>query len=267
MGKNKSKELQFIEKYNSLNDRVQKFLDDLEAEGFSIQDRVLISKIVEIKLRKSIQENAFNRIKKIIEEKDKKNGYPEKWEPIKSKDGKTDIGYEISSLGRLRKKIKEGEDAEELNVKSVGSVTVGGYLSFNKSPKNLETKVMHRLVAMHFLKRPEGCNVVNHISEDPSDNRVINLEWTTLQGNAKHGYARIKTLIAQGLKPYRIICEQTDDIFDSAKQAAEIIKKSNKEAYKKAKNNHTKKTLKDYIGDVLRGERKEFDGLSFKYET
>lgn len=45
---------------------------------------------------------------------------------------------------------------------------------------------VHRLVADAFLIKPDGCNVVNHIDNNPSNNYVGNLEWTTQSGNILH---------------------------------------------------------------------------------
>ena len=42
---------------------------------------------------------------------------------------------------------------------------------------------MHRLVAEHFIQKPKGCDVVNHLDCNPQNNCKNNLEWTTDQGN------------------------------------------------------------------------------------
>ena len=42
---------------------------------------------------------------------------------------------------------------------------------------------MHRLVAEHFIQKPKGCDVVNHLDCNPQNNCKNNLEWTTEQGN------------------------------------------------------------------------------------
>jgi len=47
---------------------------------------------------------------------------------------------------------------------------------------------LHRLVAEHFLPKPEGCDYVNHINGDRHDNRAANLEWVTQSENMKHAY-------------------------------------------------------------------------------
>lgn len=48
------------------------------------------------------------------------------------------------------------------------------------------TERVHRLVALYFCEKHEGCNVVNHIDSDKTNNHASNLEWTTISGNTKH---------------------------------------------------------------------------------
>ena len=47
---------------------------------------------------------------------------------------------------------------------------------------------IHRLVALHYCEKPEGCNVVNHLDGNRLNNLYTNLEWTTVKGNTIHGY-------------------------------------------------------------------------------
>ena len=48
---------------------------------------------------------------------------------------------------------------------------------------------VHRLVGKYFLPPAEpGCDVINHIDGDKSNNHVSNLEWTTISGNTKHAF-------------------------------------------------------------------------------
>lgn len=64
------------------------------------------------------------------------------------------------------------------------------YLTIGLS-KNGETyrKDIHRLVAEHFVFRPEGKNVVNHIDHNTFNNSYTNLEWVTTRENIHHSYS------------------------------------------------------------------------------
>lgn len=65
-----------------------------------------------------------------------------------------------------------------------------GYLQVNlmKPNKKMVTERIHRLVALYFCEKKEGCNVVNHLDSNKTNNHSDNLEWTTVSGNTKHCY-------------------------------------------------------------------------------
>ena len=37
-----------------------------------------------------------------------------------------------------------------------------------------------------FCLRPEGCNVVNHLDNNPANNNASNLEWVTQKTNVEY---------------------------------------------------------------------------------
>ncbi len=47
-------------------------------------------------------------------------------------------------------------------------------------------KYLHRLTCEAYIPNPENKSQVNHINNDPSDNRISNLEWATPKENTQH---------------------------------------------------------------------------------
>lgn len=72
------------------------------------------------------------------------------------------------------------------DINSVGYKRV----SLCKNGKVLRVFV-HRLVALHFLEKPEGSGwCVNHIDGDRQNNHYTNLEWVTWSYNVIDGFKR-----------------------------------------------------------------------------
>lgn len=98
--------------------------------------------------------------------------------------------YQVSNKGRIKSlpRLKIAANnfvTKEKILKLVDNSR--GYLRVNLKA-NGKNKVffVHRLVAEHFLKKIDGCNVVNHLDCNPHNNNVENLEWTTLKGNSEY---------------------------------------------------------------------------------
>lgn len=53
--------------------------------------------------------------------------------------------------------------------------------------RKLHTRSVHRLVAQAFIPNPENLPTVNHINEIKTDNRMVNLEWSSIADNDNHG--------------------------------------------------------------------------------
>ena len=102
----------------------------------------------------------------------------EVWKTIKGYGGR----YQISNMGRIWNTVTQRLMKPQLKKT--------GYYNINlmKPNKKIVTERVHRLVALYFCPKKEGCNVVNHIDCNKTNNRWDNLEWTTVSGNTKHCY-------------------------------------------------------------------------------
>ena len=66
-----------------------------------------------------------------------------------------------------------------------------GYYRVNMKVNGKSRSVsLHRVIALAYLDRPEGCGTVNHINEIKLDNRACNLEWCTAQYNREYSRHR-----------------------------------------------------------------------------
>lgn len=100
------------------------------------------------------------------------------------------------------KKIKDFEDylignfgtvislKKDKRILKTWKTSQGRYLTVGLS-KNGEAyhKDIHRLVAEHFVHKPDGKTVVNHIDHNTFNNKYTNLEWVTTKENVHHSYS------------------------------------------------------------------------------
>lgn len=89
--------------------------------------------------------------------------------------------YKVSNYGRVFS-VKSN-----CVLKPSGTYRNRKYLGVGLYNGKNHTKPIHRLVAEAFLPNPNGYKVINHIDEDPSNNRVDNLEWCTYEYNNNYG--------------------------------------------------------------------------------
>lgn len=103
---------------------------------------------------------------------------PKIWKDLKGYEGR----YQVSSDGEvyslIRGRVLRGGNNKDGYVK---------HILVNKYGKR-KTELAHRLVALMFCEKPEGCNIVNHKNFKVDDNRSENLEWTTVAGNNLHSF-------------------------------------------------------------------------------
>ena len=127
----------------------------------------------------------------------------EVWKPVKGREQ----FYEVSSLGNIRSLVNRYKNKEVLKPYT----NPKGYQSIDLAKPDLKKYLVHRLVAEAFCDKPEGCNVVNHIDNNPSNNNFANLEWTTTSGNLKHAQNQGRLFEAQS-KGGKVTAEKMTDL-------------------------------------------------------
>jgi len=149
----------------------------------------------------------------------------EVWKDIPGWDGL----YQASTLGRikrLRLELIYSDGQKHFYPEKIYKFPPSGngyYVARLRRPgEDSEAYYVHRLVAETFLEKPDGCDVVNHIDSDRTNNRVDNLEWTTKSGNSIHAIHQYGKIGAIEMKP--VVCEETGCEFESSADAARWLK-------------------------------------------
>lgn len=140
----------------------------------------------------------------------------------------TNNRYQVSSFGRVRSLYIYHASKGQSFKKRINRVKIlknkplkNKYLSVCIYYDGFFKRIMvHRLVALSFILKPENKNQVNHKDGDPTNNNLENLEWVTQSENMRHSYGVL------GNKPHNIIKVidiESGTIYDSIKIAAESI--------------------------------------------
>lgn len=105
----------------------------------------------------------------------------EVWKNIEGYEGL----YQVSDFGRVKSFVVSGNGRIRKGVPALGYPQV--QLKGN-GDGTMETKKIHRLVAIAFLPNPNNLPEVNHLFGDRGDCRVWMIEWSTPSNNVKHAY-------------------------------------------------------------------------------
>ena len=123
--------------------------------------------------------------------------------------------YEVSDDGNVRNR-KTGHVLSQNN-------NGKGYMKVSLSDGMFCSNVLvHRLVAEAFVQNDDPCSKtqVNHINEDKSDNRAVNLEWVTASQNVNHGTGKARRALSQSY-PIIMTAGCINIWFESASEAEE----------------------------------------------
>lgn len=105
------------------------------------------------------------------------------WKQVKGYEGY----YEVSSIGNVRSvdRMVNGRQLRGHDISRIGKPNGYEYVCLNRDGRK-KSMYVHRLVAEAFCEHEDGCDYVDHINYDRTDNRAENLRWVTQAANVRH---------------------------------------------------------------------------------
>jgi len=151
----------------------------------------------------------------------------EEWRDIAGYEGL----YQVSSLGRVKSNpvYRHHRKAIVLTPYEIKS----GYRVVDLLGRH---RLVHRLVAMAFIPNPANKAQVNHIDGNKRNNVASNLEWCTGKENILH--ARDVLGRRFNASPKRVLCIDTNVVYQSAQCAADTFGVSSGSIYSAIERGH-----------------------------
>lgn len=184
------------------------------------------------------------------------------------------INYSVSNLG----KVKNNKTNRILK----GMRTKEGYIAVRVGDRVKSYKI-HRLVALAFIPNPNPVkfNQINHKDENPTNNRMDNLEWCDTAYNINYGHHNeniAKTLSLQRKGKKFKHTEQSKQKMSASHSANKQVSVTRRKVIQKDLNGNIIRTLDSMseglkygftpsaISACCRGARKHHKGFIFEYE-
>lgn len=154
----------------------------------------------------------------------------EEWKPVVGYEGY----YEVSNYGRVRSLDRPARFVSKNGMESMRVVRAKP-IACTVAKKSKRVSVMlskcggkkriavHRLVAFAFVKNdnPEEYTEINHIDENPSNNRADNLEWCNRKYNMTYG--KMQEVYARKRSPVIASDGVTETYYESVKDASKAM--------------------------------------------
>lgn len=145
--------------------------------------------------------------------------------------------YQVSTFGRIKgllRKVKRGNHYITIPQRIINEViSYKGYCEVRLAKSGSKNpKVLHRIVALHFIPNPHNKPQVNHIDGNKLNNCVSNLEWVTNQENIDHSWKiglRSKDISERSkLRSIEILDTETGIFYNSIKEVSFSLGKRGK---------------------------------------